>query len=168
MGSAWRHALAILVLPVTVTVIVPAWIARRTSLAVDLPSTLTEWALAGLGLGVFIVGAILFLTCLARFIGDGKGTLAPWDPPTQLVVKGPYAHVRNPMISGVVLILFAEGLLLRSLPHLIWAGAFVLFNAIYIPLLEEPSLRARFGDEYEKYTNHVPRLIPRITPWRGA
>ena len=168
MPSAIRHALAVLVLPVTMAVIVPTWIARRVSVAVTLPHTLAGWAGAGLGLGVLIVGAILFLACLSRFVDDGKGTLAPWDPPTQLVVKGPYAHVRNPMISAVVLILLAEGLLLRSLPHLTWAGAFALFNAVYIPLLEEPSLRARFGDEYEEYANHVPRLLPRITPWLRA
>lgn len=166
MGYAWRHALAVLVLPVTMAVIVPIWIARRASVVVSVPSSLAGWTVAALGLGVLAVGAMLFLTCLARFIEDGKGTLAPWDPPHQLVITGPYSYVRNPMISGVVLVLLAEGLLLRSLPHLIWAGVFALFNGVYIPLLEEPSLRARFGDEYVEYANHVPRLIPRFTPWR--
>lgn len=168
MRSTIRHAFAVLVLPVTMALIVPLWIARRASVAVTLPRTIAALAVAGLGLGVFIVGALLFLACLGRFIDDGKGTLAPWDPPTQLVVKGPYAHVRNPMISGVLLVLIAEGLLLRSPPHLIWAGVFALFNAVYIPLLEEPSLRVRFGDAYEEYARHVPRLVPRITPWQGA
>lgn len=168
MGSFSRHAIAILVLPVTVVVIVPVWIARRTSLVVTLPSTLLQWTTFGLGLGVLIMGVILFVSCLARFARDGSGTLAPWDPPRHLVVRGPYEYVRNPMISGVVLILVAEGMLLRSIPHLTWAGAFAVLNAVYIPLLEEPALRARFGQEYQEYASHVPRLIPRLTPWRRS
>ena len=84
-----------------------------------------------------------------------------------LVVSGSYAYVRNPMISGVILILIAEAMLLRSFSHLEWAGLFFVINAIYIPLLEEPMLRARFGEEYEVYTQHVPRLIPRIRPYDG-
>jgi len=43
-----------------------------------------------------------------------------------------------------------------------------LSNAVYIPLLEEPMLKARFGEEYEEYMKGVPRLIPRLQPWRGG
>jgi len=166
MGSLSRHAIAVLVLPVTVVVLIPTWIARRTALVVTLPSTAVQWATFGVGLGVLIIGVALFVSCLARFARDGKGTLAPWDPPPHLVIRGPYAYVRNPMISGVVLVLVAEGLLVRSLPHLAWAGVFAVLNAVFIPLLEEPALRTRFGDEYIEYASHVPRLIPRLTPWR--
>ena len=70
------------------------------------------------------------------------------------------------MISGVVLLLLAEALFLRSLSHLQWAGIFALINTVYIPLLEEPGLRARFGKEYQDYSENVRRLIPRLRPWR--
>ena len=103
---------------------------------------------------------------MRRFIREGRGTLAPWDPPQHLVVAGAYAHVRNPMISGVVLLLVAESLILGSLPHLQWTGFFLLLNAVYSPLLEEPGLRLRFPDEYRRYSHNVPRLIPRLRPWR--
>lgn len=166
MGSLWRHAFAVLVFPVTVVVIVPTWIARRTSLAITLPGTSGQWVVFGLGLAALIIGAVLFASCLTHFAREGEGTLAPWDPPARLVTGGPYAHVRNPMITGVVFLLIAEGLLFRSPPHLSWAGAFVLVNAVYIPLFEEPALRKRFGDEYEEYARHVPRLIPRLRPWQ--
>ena len=125
-----------------------------------------EWGTVFLGLGALVAGGLLFIACLRRFGVEGKGTLAPWDPPAHLVVSGPYAYVRNPMISGVILLLLAEGLLLRSMPHLEWAGIFFLINAIYIPLLEEPLLRAKFGQQYEEYRKGVPRLIPRLRPWR--
>ncbi len=160
-----RHTVAILILPVTVVVVVPVWLASSAGTEIGLPGSLLEWATAFLGLGLLAVGGTLFLTCIVRFGVEGKGTLAPWDPPAHLVVSGPYAYVRNPMISGVILLLFAEGLLLRSPPHLAWAGIFFLINATYIPLLEEPLLKAKFGQEYGDYKKGVPRLIPRLRPW---
>ena len=69
------------------------------------------------------------------------------------------------MISGVVLVLFGEALLLLSWPHVTWALIFLGINAIYIPLLEEPLLAERFGESYREYCRHVPRLLPRLRPW---
>jgi protein-S-isoprenylcysteine O-methyltransferase Ste14 len=44
---------------------------------------------------------------------------------------------------------------------------FLLLNAVYIPLLEEPMLRARFGPPYTRYTGHVRRFLPRLTPYES-
>jgi predicted outer membrane lipoprotein len=41
------------------------------------------------------------------------------------------------MISGVVLVLVGEALLLRSLPLAVWAAAFAALNAVYLPFVEE-------------------------------
>jgi protein-S-isoprenylcysteine O-methyltransferase Ste14 len=133
---------------------------------VSLPGSWRGWVASIFGLGMLSLGGAFFMACVRRFALEGRGTLAPWDPPTHLVVEGPYAYVRNPMISGVILLLMGEALLLRSIPHLEWAGIFFLLNAIYIPLVEEPGLRARFGKAYEEYAGGVPRLVPRLTPWR--
>lgn len=38
-------------------------------------------------------------------------------------------------------------------------------NATYIPLLEEPMLEVRFGDDYRQYKRYVPRWVPRRTAW---
>lgn len=122
-------------------------------------------ALQGVGLVVLAIGLILFFASLRRFASEGQGTLAPWDPPRRLVVRGPYRLVRNPMISGVVFILAAEAMLLASRPHAIWAIVFLSINLVYIPLLEEPFLRVRFGEEYREYCRHVPRILPHIHPW---
>lgn len=161
-----RHALAIAVLPFTVTVIIPVWIGRRESLSPTLPASPLEWLAALLGSIALACGAFLFLISLRSFDRQGKGTLAPWDPPRRLVIRGPYAYVRNPMISGVLLVLLGEGLTLRSPDLLLWCGIFAGINGIYIPLLEEPMLRSRFGEEYEEYARHVPRLVPRLRPWK--
>jgi len=69
------------------------------------------------------------------------------------------------MISGVVIVLFGEAAVLLSRPHVLWALAFLALNAAYIPVLEEPLLAERFGDDYSEYRRHVPRLLPRWRPW---
>jgi hypothetical protein len=69
------------------------------------------------------------------------------------------------MISGVVFILFGEALVLLSPPHGAWAAGFLLLNLLYIPLIEEPQLEARFGESYREYRRHVRRFLPRLGPW---
>ncbi len=160
-----RHLVAIAVLPFTATVLIPVWLARRNGLLLAPGQTPLQVTLQAGGLGLLGVGVVLFLASLWRFITEGRGTLAPWDPPRQLVAQGPYRYVRNPMISGVVLILFGEALLLLSWPHLTWALMFFIINAIYIPLVEEPVLAERFGESYREYCRQVPRLLPRLRPW---
>jgi protein-S-isoprenylcysteine O-methyltransferase Ste14 len=163
-----RHLFAIAALPFVVTVVIPVWIARRRAIGLAIGSTAAEWGLQLLGVGLLAVGLLLFVSSLRRFATEGEGTLAPWDPPRKLVVRGPYRYVRNPMISGVVCILFAEAALLRSVPHAQWALTFLVINLVYIPLLEEPQLEARFGESYREYRRHVPRLIPRLRPWTSS
>ena len=162
-----RQIISIAVLPFTMTVLVPLWIVGGN------PSVaLADSPLARLGQAVgvicLVIGLLLFFASLRRFASEGEGTLAPWDPPRKLVVRGPYRYVRNPMISGVVFILFGEALVLWSRPHLSWALTFLAINAIYIPLLEEPQLRSRFGEAYDDYCRNVRRLIPRIRPWEAG
>jgi protein-S-isoprenylcysteine O-methyltransferase Ste14 len=157
--SLRRHALAIGLLPVVVTLVVPAAIVRQ-----DRPVEV-RWALALPG--VVLIGASLALVVwtIALFGTVGKGTLAPWDPTSRLVVRGPYRHVRNPMISGVLGILLGEAVLLGSVPLLVWFGLVLALNAVYMPLVEEPGLRSRFGEDYETYKANVPRWVPRLRPW---
>ena len=161
-----RHLLAIAILPFSVTVLVPVWLARRNGTALGPGATPPALLAQAAGGALLIIGLILFVASLRGFDREEAGTLAPWDPPRRLVVRGPYAYVRNPMISGVLFVLLGEALLLLSRPHVEWALIFLLINAVYIPLLEEPLLLERFGDGYREYCRHVPRLLPRLRPWR--
>lgn len=163
-----RMVRAVLILPGTALVVVPGlllWAAAGTG-AAGAPPGPTEagfWAgLACLGLGVFL-GA----WSAALFVREGRGTPAPWDPPRKLVVEGPYRHVRNPMISGVLFALLGEALLAGSWPLAGWWLLFFAANALYFPLVEEKGLERRFGDDYRAYKAKVPRWLPRPTPWRG-
>jgi len=162
-----RHLLSVALLPFTVTVIVPAWIAGWTTQPlVDALQTPANRAIQ-LTLGALFaaVGLALFASSLRRFATDGEGTLAPWDPPRRLVVRGPYRYVRNPMISGVTLVLFAEAFFLDSRDQWWWAAIFATANLLVISLFEEPQLRRRFGAAYAEYCRNVPRLVPRFRPW---
>jgi protein-S-isoprenylcysteine O-methyltransferase Ste14 len=166
-AAALRHLIAIAVLPFTVNVLVPLWIAERWAVSPRLGSSLLGILVQLAGLALLAVGFAFFVASLRRFAGEGEGTLAPWDPPRNLVVRGPYRYVRNPMISGVVLFLFGEAALLLSLPHAVWAAAFLGLNSLYIPWMEEPQLERRFGESYREYCRNVPRVIPRLRPWQA-
>jgi protein-S-isoprenylcysteine O-methyltransferase Ste14 len=158
-----RHALSVLILPTTVVVFVPVWIAREWHLRTGWPDSVSGWLVVCAGSVALAMGLALFVASLHHLASEGRGTLAPWDPPRRLVVRGPYRYVRNPMISGVIFLLAGLALCLRSVPHAIWAGIFVMVNLIFIPLVEEPDLEHRFGDDYRAYCRVVPRLIPRLT-----
>ena len=158
--SLWRHLVAVLFLPGVVTLAVPALIAWRTD-----PEVLWWPALAALGVVLIALGLVLVVRTVALFAAVGRGTLAPWDPTSRLVVEGPYRYVRNPMISGVLAILLGEAVLLGSLALLMWFAAVFAANAVYLPLVEERGLKRRFGREYDAYRSQVPRWIPRLRPW---
>src|SRR5207344_1018061 len=107
----------------------PWWILRREPTAAGAPDSLAGLAAILVGVACGVVGLTLFTWSLYHFWTRGRGTLAPWDPPRQFVVSGPYRFVRNPMISGVIFILAAEACVLRSWALTEWAGVFALINA---------------------------------------
>jgi protein-S-isoprenylcysteine O-methyltransferase Ste14 len=156
--SLWRHVRAVVALPGVVAVVVPALIIWNSG---------TNTTLLGVAVAVplVVLGLVLVARTIALFASVGGGTLAPWDVTHRLVVRGPYRYVRNPMISGVFAILLGEAAALGSTGLLVWALAFFAVNAVYLPLVEEPNLRRRFGPEYDRYREHVPRWLPRLRPW---
>lgn len=160
-----RQSIAILLLPCTMAVGIPLWIARRNHTVFTRPDDLRGLAVVGAGAGLLCVGIAVLATTVSLFWRRGRGTLAPWDPPRRFVIEGPYRYVRNPMISGVIAVIVGEACLLRSLPLTEWAVLFAVINAAYIPLLEEPMLAARFGEPYTRYTRQVRRFVPRVRGW---
>jgi protein-S-isoprenylcysteine O-methyltransferase Ste14 len=83
----------------------------------------------------------------------------------ELTMTGPYAHTRNPLYLGSMLIAAGFAVAARN----VWIAVvlIVLFLAIYIPVIrgEEEYLRSAFPG-FDAYAARVPRLIPRITPAR--
>ena len=162
-----KHVFAIVVLPVTVTIIIPAWVLWDTKSLNIGCSLLPPWNLlpTALAFGLVALGVVLVIRSTSLVATVGKGTLAPWMPTQHLVVRGIYRYVRNPMISGIFCILLGEAVLGGSIPLLWWFLIFVCINLLYIPMVEEPGLKKRFGEDYLAYRRHVPRWIPRRTPW---
>lgn len=167
MLKTLRHILAILLLPVFVVLVMPAWLFRAFA-EYDtrwVGMTSMTWAVWIAGAMFVWIGLMLFIWCVNLFAIIGHGTLAPWDPTQKLVAVGPYRHVRNPMISSVAMMLIGQALFWGSWVIALWAGTFILINHIYFIFSEEPGLEKRFGDSYLEYKARVPRWIPRFKPW---
>jgi protein-S-isoprenylcysteine O-methyltransferase Ste14 len=124
------------------------------------PAAMDVWQVAGMVLGA--VGAAVALWCIATFLSVGRGTPAPFDPPRQLVVRGPYRFARNPMYLGAGLALASAALFYGSPPLLGYAGLFLLATHLFVVWCEEPTLRRTFGQDYEAYCRRVRRWWPSI------
>jgi protein-S-isoprenylcysteine O-methyltransferase Ste14 len=160
--GAWRHVRAIGLLPFAATVVVPALILAGGDVDV------AQAPLAVLGVVLIAAGLATFVWTVSLLARLGRGTLAPWDPTSRLVVAGPYRYVRNPMITAVLSVLLGEAALFGSTGILVWAGVFFAANLAWFPLVEEPGLVRRFGADYEAYRAEVPRWLPRLTPRRRS
>jgi len=156
-------------LPAIATIVVPGTIelvtrSVRIGWGLPFPASLVPPIL---GACLIAAGLVLLGWTTLLFATIGQGTLAPWDATRRLVARGVYRHVRNPMISGVFSVVLGEAALLGSLPVLYWSVLFFLANMLYIPLIEERDLERRFGEDYRLYRQHVPRWVPRVTPWQA-
>jgi protein-S-isoprenylcysteine O-methyltransferase Ste14 len=144
------------ILPVTVTGVVPVVLAVSTGdWRRAVPLTLLAGAL------LYGWGLVLLLRTTGLFARH-RGSLAPWNPPQELVVTGPYRYSRNPMITGVYAMLLGEAMALRSPFLAVWCAAFMIGMSSHIVFQEEPLLRARFGEPYDAYCKSVPRWLPRL------
>ena len=165
-SRTWELIKAILILPGTALVYVPVAIIWFVS---DSPAAMAPAEVSQtrfwIGALTGAVGFTVAVWTVRLFWSAGEGTPAPWAPPKKLVVLGPYRHVRNPMISSVLLMLASESLLLGCWYLAGWMSAFFLVNVAYFGWVEEPELERRFGDDYRRYKANVPRWMPRWRPW---
>ena len=112
------------------------------------------------GLLLMGVGIALLAACIFEFARSGRGTLSPVDPPRELVVRGLYRYVRNPMYLAVTTIVLGEVLLTRSVDLAVyWVIWFAAAN-VFVMTYEEPALQAQFGESYDAYRQRVGRWIP--------
>lgn len=160
------RALFSMILPVTITIIMPLFIIFSFNNHLLAFNSALSGVMLALGVLLIILGLGFVVYTNKAFLRVGKGTLAPWDPPKKLVVAGAYKYVRNPMISGVLMIVLGEALIFSSIELFILFILFFIVNHIYFVYSEEPSLIKRFGDDYIEYKKNVPRWIPRLTPWK--
>ena len=147
--SGFRGAvLAFLALPGVVAFAVPVailWSSGQLELA------------RPVGLVPFFAGIGALLWCVRDFYVSGKGTLAPWAPPANLVVAGLYRYSRNPMYVSVALVLLGWSLAFGSYRLLTYAAVVVLGFHLRVVLGEEPWLARRHGEAWRDYSRRVPR-----------
>jgi protein-S-isoprenylcysteine O-methyltransferase Ste14 len=118
-----------------------------------LPTTL-GYVIVLLGISLYVAGAV----CLARAKNDTG------HAPVQLLTRGPYAHVRNPVYLAMMVIVLGLSLVYQAWQPSDIARLLLLFAGAHLAvvLLEEPATRRRFGAEYQDYCSRVPRWIPRL------
>ena len=97
----------------------------------------------------------------------GHTRSATIEAPT-LVTGGPYAHVRNPIYLGSIILGLGAVGLLRD-PTMLFLHA-ATFAGLYIAIIpaEEQFLRRRFQSQYQTYAQNVPRIVPRLSRWADA
>jgi len=149
-------AVFLVIAPGAVAGLVPWWLTGwRAGAGYPEPVRITGAVLAA-------AGAVTLLTAFAQFAIVGRGTPAPPAPTEQLVVRGLYRYVRNPMYLAVLAVIAGQALLL-SRPVLLGyaavvAAAFIAFVHGY----EQPALTRRYGAQYQAYQRAVPGWWPRL------
>ena len=116
------------------------------------------------GIIIVFIGIILLIWCIRDFYVYGKGTLAPWNPPKELIVIGLYRFVRNPMYENVLLLVLGWGIFFLFINIILYD--IFLFIAFHIRVfrIEEPCLNKKFGKSWEVYKEKVSRWLPRRQP----
>lgn len=133
----------------------------------NLPKLLPKPIHMVLSIPLFTIGGFLIIWTQFHFF-KAKGTPVPFNPPPKLVTVGPYAYVRNPMLSGIFLLLYGFGTAFRSLSLVfIFAPLFIVINVLELKAIEEPELEMRLGNEYIEYRKRVPMFFPNELPLFG-
>ena len=111
---------------------------------------------------LLIMGTCVTGWSIIHFL-KAKGTPVPFNPPPSLITTGPYAYIRNPMLTGIFMMLFGIGIMVGSISlTFIFTPLFILFNTWELKEIEEPELVRRLGEEYIAYRTRTPMFIPKI------
>ena len=147
-GLFWSALVAFLALPGVVAFVVPFFSLAPAHLAFD-----------RVGLLPLSVGVALLLWTVRDFYVAGRGTLAPWAPPEELVVVGLYRVSRNPMYIAVVLVLAGWAIGFHSRALAIYAVAVAIAFHLRVVFGEEPWLAKTHREKWHRYKEQVPRWL---------
>jgi len=156
--NAFKTLIFTVLVPGTVAVLLP----YRLGSSPTARGSLALGSFRYVGFVLIVAGALIYLWCAWDFAFAGKGTPAPIDPPKELVVRGLYKHVRNPMYIGVLSLVLGQAVWFEAIALFAYAGVvFLLVNA-FVFFYEEPALRRKFGEAYRRYCQTTPRWIPAL------
>lgn len=117
------------------------------------------------GAALILAGIPILLDSFTRFAVEGFGTPAPIYPTNRLIVTGLYRYVRNPMYLAVLAVVAGQALLLGEIRLVIYSAMVCLAFDVFVIAYEEPTLRRRYGAQFNAYCAHVRRWLPRLTPY---
>ena len=145
--------------PGLIVVYLPAWMTRWQA-----PQESWGWRI--LAIVLIAVGLLPLGESIGRFVRVGRGTLSPTHPTEKLVVSGFYRHVRNPMYVGVLLLIAGQAVLFWSSALWAYVGYVAVGFHLFVLVYEEPTLREKYGEDYDEFCRNVRRWVPRLRPWR--
>jgi protein-S-isoprenylcysteine O-methyltransferase Ste14 len=158
--AAAGSAIFLVIAPGVVAGLVPWWLTRwQMGAAYPVPVRVTGAVAIG-------VGAAALLGAFVQFAIQGRGTPAPPAPTEQLVVRGLYRYVRNPMYLAVLAVITGQALLLGRPVLLGYAAGVGATFVAFVYGYEQPALARRYGAQYEAYRRAVPGWWPRLRPAR--
>jgi len=147
-------------LPVLLSLCYGLFSVRSSLLAVDYG---TQWILVGIGVVLYMSGTVVEIRCrryltLRTLMGIPE-LKATDEEPGKLLNEGIYAQVRHPRYLGVML----GGIGIACIAN--YQAAWVIMAALVpitylLTVVEERELRDRFGEQYIRYAEKVPRIIP--------
>jgi len=117
------------------TIVVPGTVGVYVPCRLRPHGPYTIWPLGLFGLPPMIAGVAVYIWCAWDFATVGAGTPLPLDAPKQLVGRGLYRFVRNPMYVGVLLVIFGKALWFVSLATLWYALAVAVFLHLFCGFL---------------------------------
>jgi protein-S-isoprenylcysteine O-methyltransferase Ste14 len=115
-----------------------------------------------IGVLLSAIGLPLGLWSVVALFMRGRGTPVPFMATQQLVVQGPYAYSRNPMVLGVLLMYMGLAVYLWSLSAVVIVLIVAAAPLAYIRFVEEREMEQRFGQSYRDYASRTPFILPRL------
>lgn len=115
-------------------------------------------------LGILLIGGGFLLGWWSNIaqMTIGRGTPLPMMPTQKLLVVPPFTYCRNPMTLGTFLAYLGIAVLIGSISGIFLVLLFIMLLVVYLKLVEEKELEARFGEEYLAYKRNTPFMIPRL------
>ena len=115
-----------------------------------------------IGVILMVIGFFFAFWTMSLQLDQGRGTPLPMMPTQELIITGPFRYCRNPMTLGTILAYL--GLSIAAATAVGVALVLLLGSLLitYLKKVEEKELAERFGEQYLKYKQSVPFIVPRI------
>jgi protein-S-isoprenylcysteine O-methyltransferase Ste14 len=134
---------------------------------------LAQWSDAGRldaldGQGVHVAGIVLFAIGLAVTVGSQQWMGRSWrvgvdeGERTELVTGGPFRIVRNPIYTGVTMVVAGLALVVPSVASFASVVLMVASLEAQTRFVEEPYLMRVHGEAYVRYASRVGRFLPGV------